>query len=174
MSRDEHLREGEGIAVILYDGVCGLCNRGVRLVLKRDRKGVFRFASLQSSVGREILARHGITPDALDTFYVVRNFARTGECVLSRSSAAIYTASPAITEQLLQVRQQRIPPITQHEASGLAGRCARPHSTRTRVLRIWGKAARARSIRLNLRNQRRLGQGLRIPWRFRLSDRNRR
>jgi predicted DCC family thiol-disulfide oxidoreductase YuxK len=88
VSRDEH-----GTAVILYDGVCGLCNHGVRLVLKRDRKRVFRFASLQSSAGQEILARHGITPDALDTFYVVRDFELAGERVLSKSSAAIYTAA---------------------------------------------------------------------------------
>ena len=87
MSRDEH-----GTAVILYDGLCGLCNRGVRFVLRRDSEGVFRFASLQSSAGRETLARHGIAPDALDTFYVVRNPELAGERVLSRSSAVIYTA----------------------------------------------------------------------------------
>jgi len=88
VSRDEH-----GTAVILYDGVCGLCNRWVRFVLKRDHKGAFRFASLQSSAGREILARHGITPHALDTFYVVRDFGLAGERVLSKSSAAIYAAA---------------------------------------------------------------------------------
>jgi len=93
VSRDEHAREGEGTAVILYDGVCGLCNGGVRLVLKRDRKGAFRFASLQSSAGREILARHGIAPDALDTFYVVRDFGLAGERVLSKSSAALHVAA---------------------------------------------------------------------------------
>jgi len=93
VSRDEPPREGEATAVILYDGLCGLCNRGVRFVLKRDRKGVFRFASLQSSAGREILARHGIAPAALDTFYVVRDFGLAGERVLSKSSAAIYTAA---------------------------------------------------------------------------------
>ena len=79
-------------AVILYDGVCGLCNRSVRFVLKHDREGVFRFASLQSAAARAILARHGLTPDALDTFYVVADFGLAGERVLSKSAAAIYTA----------------------------------------------------------------------------------
>jgi predicted DCC family thiol-disulfide oxidoreductase YuxK len=79
-------------AVILYDGVCGLCNRSVRFVLKHDREGVFRFASLQSAAAREILARHGLTPEALDTFYVVADFGLAGERVLSKSGAAIYTA----------------------------------------------------------------------------------
>jgi predicted DCC family thiol-disulfide oxidoreductase YuxK len=91
--RDEHPRAGKGTDLILYDGVCGLCNRGVRFVLKRDRKCVFRFAALQSSAGREILARHGIQLDALDTFYVVQDFGLAGERVLARSSAAIYTAA---------------------------------------------------------------------------------
>ena len=80
-------------ALVLYDGVCGLCNRWVRFVLKRDRKGAFRFASLQSSAGRKILARHGIAPDALDTFYVVRDFGLAGERVLSKSSAALHVAA---------------------------------------------------------------------------------
>jgi len=88
VSRDEQVT-----AVILYDGLCGLCNRAVRLVLKRDRKGGFRFASLQSSAGREILARHGIEPNALDTFYVVRDFGLAGERVLSKSSAAVHVAA---------------------------------------------------------------------------------
>jgi predicted DCC family thiol-disulfide oxidoreductase YuxK len=79
--------------LILYDGVCGLCNRAVRFVLKRDRKGAFRFVSLQSSASREILARHGIQPDALDTFYVVRDFGLARERVLSKSCAAVYTAA---------------------------------------------------------------------------------
>jgi len=119
------MREREGTAVILYDGVCGLCNRGVRLVLKHDREGVFRFASLQSSAGREILARHGIEPDALDTFYVVREFGLAGERVLSRSSAAIYAAGeagrglevcdhaegPAATRPRLCVRHDRPPSL---------------------------------------------------------------
>lgn len=78
--------------VILYDGICGLCNRSVRFVLKRDREGVFRFASLQSAAAREVLARHRLTPDALDTFYVVVDFGLPGERVLSKSAAAIYTA----------------------------------------------------------------------------------
>jgi predicted DCC family thiol-disulfide oxidoreductase YuxK len=88
VSRDDH-----GTAVILYDGLCGLCNRGVRFLLRRDRKGAFRFASLQGSAGRVILARHGIEPSALDTFYVVRDFGLASERVLSKSSAAIYTAA---------------------------------------------------------------------------------
>jgi predicted DCC family thiol-disulfide oxidoreductase YuxK len=57
--------------VVLFDGVCGLCQGVVRFVLPRDRAGRFRFAPLQSELGRTLLARHRLDPDALDTFVVV-------------------------------------------------------------------------------------------------------
>ena len=50
---------GEG-PVVLYDGVCGLCNRYVQFVLRRDRRGHFRFAPLQGAFGMAALARHGL------------------------------------------------------------------------------------------------------------------
>ncbi len=86
-------RANVGTALILYDGVCGLCNRGVRFVLRRDRNSGFRFAALQSSTARKILAQHGIEPDALDTFYVLPDFGMSSERVLSRSAAALYIAA---------------------------------------------------------------------------------
>ena len=86
-------RANVGTALILYDGVCGLCNRGVRFVLKRDRNRVFRFAALQSSASRKILAQYGVDPDALDTFYVVVDFGKARERLLSRSAAALHIAA---------------------------------------------------------------------------------
>ena len=41
--------------VILYDGYCNLCNGAVNFVIKRDKKNIFRFASLQSPEGRNML-----------------------------------------------------------------------------------------------------------------------
>lgn len=75
--------------IILYDGVCALCNGLVRFVLKGDRADRFRFASLQSQLAHEILSRHGLNPDALDTFYVVLENGQPGERVLSRSDATM-------------------------------------------------------------------------------------
>ena len=43
-------------AVILFDGECNFCNGSVQFIIKRDRKAYFRFASLQSSVGKRLLA----------------------------------------------------------------------------------------------------------------------
>ncbi|HVG45738.1 MAG TPA: thiol-disulfide oxidoreductase DCC family protein [Longimicrobium sp.] len=59
--------------VVLYDGTCGLCDRSVQLILRHDRRGRFRFAALQSDVGRALLARHGLPVDALDTVVLVED-----------------------------------------------------------------------------------------------------
>jgi predicted DCC family thiol-disulfide oxidoreductase YuxK len=81
--------------IILYDGVCGLCNRLNQFVLRHDHEGIFRFASLQSPLAAHILARHGANPQDLDTVYVVLNHdltkeAQADERLLPRSDAVIY------------------------------------------------------------------------------------
>jgi len=50
----------QGRALLLYDGVCALCNGVVKFLLKHDRLDRFRYAPLQSSLGREVLARFDI------------------------------------------------------------------------------------------------------------------
>jgi predicted DCC family thiol-disulfide oxidoreductase YuxK len=50
----------EGRALLLYDGICALCNGVVKFLMKRDRFDRFRFAPLQSEFGREVLARFDI------------------------------------------------------------------------------------------------------------------
>jgi len=74
--------------VVLYDGVCGLCNRFVRFILKRDQKDHFRFAALQSNFARTILERHGLNPNVLDTIYLVFDDGLPSERLLSRNEAA--------------------------------------------------------------------------------------
>lgn len=74
--------------LLLYDGVCGLCNRMNQFVLARDKKDLFRFASLQSETGREILKRHGKDPDVLSTFYAVLGHGTPDEQLLERGAAA--------------------------------------------------------------------------------------
>jgi predicted DCC family thiol-disulfide oxidoreductase YuxK len=59
--------------IILYDGVCGLCNRLNQFVLRRDPDAIFRFASLQSPFAARIVSRHGANPQDVDTVYVVVN-----------------------------------------------------------------------------------------------------
>jgi predicted DCC family thiol-disulfide oxidoreductase YuxK len=50
----------QGRALLLYDGVCALCNGVVQFLIKRDRLDKFRFAPLQSGLGREVLGRFDI------------------------------------------------------------------------------------------------------------------
>jgi predicted DCC family thiol-disulfide oxidoreductase YuxK len=78
-----------GNALVLYDGVCGLCNRGVQFVLRHDEKGRFRLASLQSEFAKGVLARHGVKVD-LDTVYVVVNGGSADESLLARSDAVLF------------------------------------------------------------------------------------
>ena len=92
-ARDNPVTEGKLTTdhpVLLYDGVCGLCNRLVQFVLRHDRGGVFRFASLQSGLAAGILARHGADPTVLDTFYVVVGNEGPNEVLLERSDAAMF------------------------------------------------------------------------------------
>ena len=75
--------------IILYDGVCGLCNRLVKFLLKHDKDGRLRFASLQSEFAEKVLSRHGFDAKDLDTVHVVENYDRPGERVLQRSDAIL-------------------------------------------------------------------------------------
>lgn len=77
--------------LLLYDGECGLCDRLTQFVLKRDRHDRFRFAPLQSRVGRAWVQRFGRDSDDLDTFYVVAHYEdERKRRLLSRSDAGLF------------------------------------------------------------------------------------
>src|SRR5262245_22155458 len=75
--------------IVLYDGVCGLCNRLVQFLLKRDKNNRLKFASLQSEFARGVLSRHGIDATDLDTLHVIENYEKEEERVLDRSDAIL-------------------------------------------------------------------------------------
>lgn len=52
-----------GGPILVFDGVCLLCSRWVRFVLRHDRTGRYRFAAMQSETGRMLLGAHGLDPD---------------------------------------------------------------------------------------------------------------
>ena len=70
--------------VILFDGICNLCNGAVTFVVKRDRKGLFRFVSLQSETGKSLLKRYAVE-STNKTLYYFRN----NRCY-SKSTAILY------------------------------------------------------------------------------------
>ena len=53
--------------ILLFDGVCNLCNGFVQWVIRRDEKALFRFAALQSDVGQHLLNRAGLSTEELST-----------------------------------------------------------------------------------------------------------
>jgi predicted DCC family thiol-disulfide oxidoreductase YuxK len=84
--------------IVVFDGVCNLCSRSVRFMLKHDVHGKLRFASVQSPVGRELLERNGV--DALDpqTFLLI-----DGGRVYVRTDAALEIAKDLGGWRWLQV-----------------------------------------------------------------------
>jgi predicted DCC family thiol-disulfide oxidoreductase YuxK len=57
--------------ILLFDGVCNFCNDGVNFVIDHDPTGRFRFASLQSEVGRALLSSHGLSDLPLSTMVLI-------------------------------------------------------------------------------------------------------
>lgn len=55
--------------IILFDGVCNLCNTSVNFVIQRDKNDVFRFAALQSEIGNKYISKFNINP--LDTDSII-------------------------------------------------------------------------------------------------------
>ena len=85
-SADETARLA-GHPLLLFDGVCNLCHWGVRFIIKRDTRARFRFASLQSDFGLEIIRREGLPEDVMTMVLV-----EPGGRVSSRSTGAIRVA----------------------------------------------------------------------------------
>ncbi|MEH3131217.1 MAG: DCC1-like thiol-disulfide oxidoreductase family protein [Mycolicibacterium neoaurum] len=77
--------------VLLYDGVCGVCNSAVRTILRFDRRGTLRFAALDSDFARDIIVRHPHLAD-LDTVVLVRDPGTDREAVSTQSSALLQVA----------------------------------------------------------------------------------
>jgi predicted DCC family thiol-disulfide oxidoreductase YuxK len=60
-------------SVIVFDGVCLLCSRWMRFLLKHDRAERYHFASMQSDGGRTLLLAHGLDPDSPLSFLLVED-----------------------------------------------------------------------------------------------------
>ncbi|OBJ05172.1 thiol-disulfide oxidoreductase DCC family protein [Mycobacterium sp. 1465703.0] len=80
---------GESAApVLLYDGVCGVCNRSVRTILRFDPTGPLRFAALQSVFAKAIIERHPDIAD-VDSVVFVDHPGQPSERVAVRSEAML-------------------------------------------------------------------------------------
>lgn len=82
----------EAVHLVLYDGVCGLCSRLLQFLLTHDRRGVFAFASLQSTTGQSVVQELGGDPADLTSFYVLANYRTDRTRTLAKSKAALFVA----------------------------------------------------------------------------------
>ncbi len=58
--------------IILFDGECNFCDQSVQFIIKRDPKGYFKFASLQSKIGKELLNKYN-APKDIDSFVLIED-----------------------------------------------------------------------------------------------------
>tara|TARA_R110000850_G_scaffold89765_1_gene191873 strand:+ start:158 stop:559 length:402 start_codon:yes stop_codon:yes gene_type:complete len=73
--------------IILFDGVCNLCNGAVTYIIKRDNKNVFKFAALQSEIGQKLTSKFKIDTTKVDSIILI-----DGEKHYEKSSAALHIA----------------------------------------------------------------------------------
>ena len=60
-------------AIVLFDGVCNFCNGSVNFIIARDKAGYFKFSPLQSEIGKELTAKHGIDKTDTDSVVVIED-----------------------------------------------------------------------------------------------------
>lgn len=76
--------------LILFDGVCNLCNSSVLFVIKRDKNNVFMFAPLQSNTGKQIIKTFNIDSTKTDSILL---YNPKNKSIQSKSTAALKIAS---------------------------------------------------------------------------------
>jgi len=81
--------------LVLYDGVCGLCDHFVQFLLRIDGHDRLRFAALEGPIGTEILKKAGRNADPLSTVIVVRDHGTDHARLLDRSDAALFAVASA-------------------------------------------------------------------------------
>jgi predicted DCC family thiol-disulfide oxidoreductase YuxK len=78
-----------GAHVLLYDGVCGLCQHTVRWMLRHDPEGRLLFAPQQQPLAAEVFARHGLDMQQVNSAVLVSNFDKPTESLAIRSDAIL-------------------------------------------------------------------------------------
>jgi predicted DCC family thiol-disulfide oxidoreductase YuxK len=73
--------------VILFDGICNLCNSSVNYVIRHDPQKIFRFASLQSEPGKKLLKQFDLPENDINSFVLIEN-----DQPFTRSAAALRVA----------------------------------------------------------------------------------
>ncbi len=115
----------DGHAVVIFDGVCNLCNKSVDFIIRRDRKNKFQFAANQGLAGKEILAHFGIEIKEVSTIFLLEN-----GYLYDRSAAALRIARGLGFPWSLLWPLSILPPFLRNAGYKLIAR---------NRYRIWGK-----------------------------------
>ncbi|HAN66623.1 MAG TPA: hypothetical protein DCQ34_10435 [Chitinophagaceae bacterium] len=83
----ELMNKAVGHPVVLFDGVCNLCNRSVMYIIRHDPDAVFRFAALQSDIGRQALSKLNQGQEKMSSIVLLK-----GDKVFTHSTAALSIA----------------------------------------------------------------------------------
>ena len=67
------MQEDKEVGIVLFDGVCHLCDGAVRFIIKRERTSELKFAPLQSDSGKSLLEKYGYPSDYLDGLILIEN-----------------------------------------------------------------------------------------------------
>ena len=73
--------------IILFDGICNLCNRSVQFIIKHDKEKVYRFAAFQSKAGQKLLQQYNLPLKQSSSFLLIEN-----NKAYSQSTAALKVA----------------------------------------------------------------------------------
>lgn len=71
--------------IILFDGVCNLCNGAIQFMIKHDKKDAFRYAALQSDIGQKLIAERHIDTEKIDSIVLIE----PGVAYYTKSDAAL-------------------------------------------------------------------------------------
>lgn len=74
-------------SIILFDGICNLCNNSVQFVINHDKENKFIFASLQSATGQTLLKQYNLPQQGFNSFVLIQH-----EKVFLKSTAALMVA----------------------------------------------------------------------------------
>ncbi len=74
-------------SIVIFDGVCNLCNSSVDFIIRRDKRDHFKVTANQHETGKRLLAEHGVNPKQVDTLFLYE-----GGNLYHRSTAALKIA----------------------------------------------------------------------------------
>ncbi len=73
ISTAKAIQDTESGPILLFDGVCNLCNNSVQFIIRNDKKGRIQFASLQSDKGQALLKKYNLATDTLQSLVLIEN-----------------------------------------------------------------------------------------------------